>query len=444
MDSWTLARPATRSALRTFALLATGQFVSMVGSQLSAFAMGVWVYQRTGRLLDFALLTMLALLPAIFAAPIGGALTDRFDRRRVMLLADLGAAAAIGLLALQLWLGSLALWQILVVVTVGSLAAAVQRPAYLAAVAQLVPKPFLPQANAIANLGTGVGTLLGPLAGGVLIAALGLPGVVALDMATFLVAVGTLLFIRFPDRLFRRQEESFRRALLGGWRFIARRRPMVVMILFYLPVNYLLAAAMVLVTPLALGVGSPATLGVVTAAGGVGAAVGALVMVVWGGTRRLAHGMVGFTLPVGLGTVLMGVRPSPMTIAAGLFVYWVSLSILNAHWIAIIQLKVGQDLQGRVLAINQMLAAAMMPLGFVTIPLLVDHVVAPAVGRGSAEAVLLVVAGLFLAAWSVAGLAYRPLRLMEDGLPDAMAGPRIADDLDELQREVDTRLVATR
>ena len=439
-----LDRPETRRDLRAFGVVATGQFVSMVGSQLSSFALGVWVYQRTGRLFDFAMITMLALVPAVFAAPIGGAITDRFDRRRVMLFSDLTAACAMAALVVQLWLGDLQLWQVMVVVTVGSLATAVQRPAYLAAIAQLVPKPYLPQANALANLGTGIGTLLGPLAGGVLITTLGLPGVVALDVVGFVVAVSTLLLVRFPNRLFRRREETFRRALAGGWRFIARRRAMIVMIIFYVPVNYLLAVAMVLVTPLVLSFGSATTLGVVTGIGGLGAAVGALAMVVWGGTRRLAVGMIGFTVPVGLGTMLMGIRPGPELVAAGLFIYWASLSILNAHWVSILQVKVVQDLQGRVLAVNQMLATAMMPLGFVTAPWIAERVVDPLLAGGPERAVaaLLVGAGGLLVLWSLAGLAYRPLRRLEDDLPDGVAGPEIADDLDALQREVDARTAA--
>lgn len=436
-----LSRAETRRNLRSFGLLAGGQFVSMVGSQLSSFALGVWVYQETGRLLDFAMITMLALVPAVFAAPVGGAITDRFDRRRVMLLSDLTAAVAMALIVVQLWLGELRIWQVMLVATVGSLATAVQRPAYLAAIAQLVPKPYLPQANALANLGTGIGTLLGPLAGGVLVTALGLPGVVALDVLGFVVAVGTMLAVRLPNRLFRRREETFLRALSGGWRFIHRRRAMKLMIVFYVPVNYLLAVGSVLVTPLVLGFGTATTLGVVTGVGGLGAAVGALVMVVWGGTRRLAVGMIGFTAPVGLGMVLMGIRPGPALVATGLFLYWAALSILNAHWISIIQVKVVQDLQGRVLAVNQMLAAAMMPLGFVTAPAIAERIVEPLLGGGANQAVaaLLVGAGVVLVLWSLAGLAYRPLRRLEDDLPDAVAGPEIADDLDALQREVDAR-----
>jgi hypothetical protein len=245
----------------------------------------------------------------------------------------------------------------------------------------------------------------------------------------------TLLVVRFPRRLFRRRDESFGAALTGGWRFIARRRPFALMIGYFVPVNYLSAVTLVLITPLVLGFGSPVTLGVVTAVGGLGAVVGSLMMVAWGGTRRRADGMIGFVSLVGAGTLLLGVHPATGPVAAGLFLWWAATSILNAHWLAILQVKVGLELQGRVLAVNQMLATAMMPLGFVS---------APALARLIDPGAVLVGSGALLVAWGVLGLRYRPLRHLEDSLPDAVAGPEIAEDLDELQAEIDARLAPDR
>jgi hypothetical protein len=289
------------------------------------------------------------------------------------------------------------------------------------------------QANALAQLGTGLGTLIAPLAGGVLVVLIGLPGVILIDMATFLVGVVTLLAVRFPARLFRKRDESFRSAFAGGWRFIARRRPFIVMTLYFVPVNYFGAITLVLVAPLVLDIASPVALGAVTAAGGLGAALGSLAMIAWGGTEKRAHGMVGFVIAGGLGTLLIGLGPSLVVVATGLFLWWAATSVVNAHWMAIIQVKVGPHLQGRVLAVNQMLAAAMMPLGFVTAPPLAER----ALGAGP----LLVGAGAALLAWGVLGLCYRPLRDLEDDLPDAVAGAEIADDLDEVQAQVDALLV---
>ncbi|MFJ8431194.1 amino acid adenylation domain-containing protein [Kitasatospora sp. NPDC094019] len=444
-----------RRDLRNFYLLAAGQTVSLIGSALTSFALGVWAYQRSGRVLDYALISMLAMLPAIVAGPLGGAVADRVDRRRVMLACDAVSATATVSLVAALWRGGLGLGQVGLIVGVMSLVTAFRRPAYLAAVAQLVPKPYLVQANGLANLGAGLGTLIAPLAGGALIGLVGLPWVVAADVASFLVGLAALLWVRFPDRLFRRQEESFARTVVGGWRFLARRRPLLVMIVFFMVENYLGTLAVTLTVPGVLAFSGTAAVGVVTAVGGAGAVAGSLIVALWGGTARRATGMVGFVGGVGLGVVLVGLRPSVTLAAVGALVWWASMSILNAHWLAIIQLKVGPDLQGRVLATNQMLAVAMTPLAFLTAPPLAELFAGPldpggalagSVGRvlgtgpGRGTGLLLVTCGVLLIGWAVLGLCYRPLRFMEDELPDAVAGAEIAEDLDALQAAADRAL----
>ncbi|MEK2495430.1 amino acid adenylation domain-containing protein [Kitasatospora purpeofusca] len=444
-----------RRDLRDFYLVAAGQTVSLIGSALTSFALGVWAYQRSGRVADYALISMLAMLPAIVAGPLGGAVADRIDRRRVMLACDAVSATATVSLVAALWSGSLALWQVGLIVGVMSLVTAFRRPAYLAAVAQLVPKPYLVQANGLANLGAGLGTLIAPLAGGALIGLVGLPWVVAVDVASFLVGLAALLRVRFPDRLFRRREESFARTVVGGWRFLARRRPLLVMIVFFMVENYLGTLAVTLTVPSVLSFSGTTAVGVVTAVGGAGAVAGSLLVALWGGTARRATGMVGFVGGVGLGVVLVGLRPSVTLAAVGALVWWASMSILNAHWLAIIQLKVGPDLQGRVLATNQMLAVAMTPLAFLTAPPLAERFsglldrggsLAGTVGRvlgtgpGRGTGLLLVTCGVLLIGWAVLGLSYRPLRYMEDGLPDAVAGAEIAEDLDALQAAADRAL----
>ncbi|GHJ42782.1 hypothetical protein Cs7R123_01240 [Catellatospora sp. TT07R-123] len=449
-----------RHDLRAFYIVAFGQTVSLVGSAIGSFALGVWAYQRSGRTFDYALVTMLALLPTIALLPVGGALADRLDRRRIMLACDGLSACVMLLLAVLLWRDQLSLAVVALAAGLGSTITAFHRPAWLAAVAQLVPKPYLTQANALAQLGTGVGMLLAPLAGGALIVAVGLPAVIGIDVVSFAVGLLTLLAVRFPDRLFRRRDETFPQALLGGWRFLVRRRPLMIMIGYFVLVNYLFTVALVVSTPMVLAWGDAGTLGLVTAFSGGGAALGSLVMLAWGGTRRRATGMVGFVIGMGLGVALTGLRPSVVLICAGAVLWWGCLSILNAHWMAMIQLKVGLELQGRVLAANQMMAVAMTPLAFVTAPLIADRVFAPllapggalagsvgtvlGVGPGRGMGLLLVAAGLALMVLGAAGLRYRPLARMEDALPNAVTGAEIPDDLDGVQQEADRALAGQR
>ncbi|MGW2089589.1 non-ribosomal peptide synthetase/MFS transporter [Streptomyces sp. NPDC001880] len=441
-----------RRDLRRFGLFALGQTASMTGSALTSFGLGVWVFQKTHQVSSYSLVTMLAMLPAFLAAPLGGAATDRWDRRRVLL----GCAAVYGVtlsgLVAAAATGTLQVWEVAVFAALTSLTAAFQRPAYLASVAQLVPKPYLAQANGVVQLGTALSTLIAPVLGGALISLAGLAGVVWLDLVAVLAGGAVLLVIRFPDRLFRRRREGFLPAITGGWRFLARRPPMVAMVLFFIVVNYVTATTTVLTAPLVLSTSSPAVLGTVTAAGGLGAAVGGLAMAFWGGTRRRADGMIGMTIGMGLATALIGLRPEPVLMGVGLFLWWMCNAVLNAHWLAILQAKVGLELQGRVVATNQMLATGLMPLGFLLTPVLLHHLFDPLVGHapflqivggtgpGRGMGLLMITGGLLLAVWGFLGLRYRPLRHIESRLPDVSTAGVVADDLDTLQDEADALL----
>lgn len=428
--------PPARTGLRPFYTVAAGQFASAVGNALSSFALGVWAYQSSGRILDLALIVMLSQIPTVLLTPFGGALADRIDRRKIMLACDAVSGAAMGALVLLLATGGLALWNVCLIVGVTSVVTAFQSPAYLAAIAQLVPKPYLPQANAVANLGFGIGSVVAPLAGGALIGLFGLSAVVGIDVATFAIGVITLLMVRFPDRLFRRQEETFRAALTGGWRFLINRRPLLKMALYFAVVNFCTALMWVLITPVVLGLGSSAALGAVTAVGGLGAAVGTGIVLVWGGTRRRATGMIGFVVGSGIGVLIMGVWPALWLVGAGLFVRLACMSIGNAHWLSIIQVKVGPELQGRVLAVNVMLATAMQPIGFLTAGPLADWAQPYTSGAGRGAAAVLFASGVLLVVWGLLGLRHRPLHHLEDLVPDAAPPPEAAADLDAIQDRV--------
>lgn len=444
------------AGLRSFYLLAGGQLAALVGSSLTSFALGFWAFQESGRTSDYALVVMLALVPQALLSPLGGAVADRFERRKVMMTAHLVSAHTMVALVLLVATDALALWNVSLIVLATSVAIAFHQPAYLAAIAQLVPKPYLPQANAIAQMGVSVSQLVAPLAGGALIAVFGLGPVIGLNIAAFLIGVVTLLAVRLPNRMFRRMEESFRSSITGGWRFLIRRRPLLIMIGFFMVVNFFTAIMWVSIAPMVLPIAGSTALGVVTAVGWAGAVLGGLAIVPWGGTRRRTLGMITFVVGSGVGMVLMGAYASTVVIAIGLAIRLASMAVVNAHWLALIQVKVGHELQGRVLATNMMLVLIMQPLGFLLAGPLVDNVLEPmlreggvlagtvgqviGVGPGRGMALLVIISGLVLTAWGVLGLLHRPLRLLEDELPDAVPGAEIDDDLDRVQAEADRQL----
>lgn len=78
--------------MKTFFIIWTGQLVSMLGTNLTSFGLGVWIYEQTGRATPFAMTALFATLPGLFLSPIAGVFADRYNRRKLMILADTGGS----------------------------------------------------------------------------------------------------------------------------------------------------------------------------------------------------------------------------------------------------------------------------------------------------------------------------------------------------------------
>ncbi|OLE30917.1 MAG: hypothetical protein AUG44_00045 [Actinobacteria bacterium 13_1_20CM_3_71_11] len=422
-----LSPPATPppARLSTFGVVTLGQLISLIGTGLTTFALGVWTYQRTGAVTAFAAIAAFGILPAVLTAPLAGAVADRFDRRTVMIWCDITGLAASAAAAGLLWSHTLALWHLYAMVAITSAATTFRQPAYLAAVAQLTPKRYLGQANGVVGLGTASGAMVAQVLGGILVVAVGLGGVVWLDVVTYAAALATLLAVRFPDLGFVRRDGPLLREVAAGWRFLAERRGLLALCFFFAIANALGGVVVVLVTPLVLAYGSPAALGGVLAAQGAGLLAGSALMAVWGGTRRRAAGMIGSVALFAVSAIVIGAYPAVAFPAVGMFGIGVCAALINAHWLALVQLKVGHDLLGRILATALMLARVAMPVGYLATGPLVDRILTPALhrpgvprdlvdtllgaGPGRAMALTVVLTGFVALLWTIAGYRYQPV-----------------------------------
>jgi len=432
---------AARGGLRTFFIIWAGQLLSLVGSGMTSFALGVWVFQRTGSATQFAVIALAATLPAVLVSPVAGALVDRWDRRRVMILADTFAALATLVVAALLWAGRLEVWHILIVAALGSTFGAFQGPAYLASVTLLVPKEHFGRASGLAQMARAAAHVLSPLGAGVLMVAIGVHGVILIDFATFLFAVGTLLAVRIPRPAVSEAGAAARGSIWSesaeGWRYIRVRAGLLGMLVLFAALNFILGMVNALSVPMLLSFTSPERLGVIVSVSGVGMLVGSAVMGAWGGPRRQIHGVLGFMAVVGLALALVGLRPSEPLVAAALFGALLCVPVVNGSSQAIWQRKVAPDLQGRVFATRGMFAMAAMPLAYLLSGPLADHVFIPlldeggrlaptALGRllgtgpGRGIGLMFVLAGLLVVAVSLGAYLYRPLRRVESELPDAV------------------------
>ena len=194
-----LNQTPTSGSMRVFTFLWLGQLASFIGSALTNFALGVWVYQRSESVTLFALISLSGTLPGILISPIAGVLIDRWNRRQVMLIANLGACLGTLAIATLLFVGQLKIWHLYLFTATNSTWSAFQLPAYAAATTLLVPKQHLGRASGLIHLGQSIARLIAPILAGVLIVVIKIQGILQLSFATFLFAVLTLLIVQFPE-----------------------------------------------------------------------------------------------------------------------------------------------------------------------------------------------------------------------------------------------------
>ena len=430
----------TSRGMTTFILVAIGQIVSVTGSSLTGFALGAWVYQDTRSTTLFSLILLFTVLPSLLFAPLAGALVDRWDRRKVMIAADSGAAVCTGLLLALIYTGRLEIWLIYLIMGFNSLFRALQVPAYMASVSLLVPKEQLGRANGIIQLEATSSYLLSPILAGWLLDQVGIVGVMGIDLVTFLFAVGIVLAVRFPSPVAKQKDvstgSSLWKDMAVGWQFISARPGFLgLMVLFGLG-NYANLMTDTLMPPMLLEFTTPTVLGSVLSTGGLGMLVGTLLMSAWGGPKKRIYGVLIFKMLAGLGIMGIGLFQSIPLVAFATFFYFLPFPIVNGSDQAIWQSKVPPEIQGRVFSIRRMLARSMIPLAYLTAGPLSDKVFKPllsengalvsslghllGVGPGRGIGLLITLMGAFIVILTLA-TAFNPrVRNIEDELPDAV------------------------
>ncbi|MEM6794958.1 MAG: MFS transporter [Acidobacteriota bacterium] len=414
--------------LKTFGAVWLAEMVSAFGTQLTGFALGVWALRETGSVTWFAAFTLAASAPRLLLAPLAGALVDRHDRRRVLLFGHLGAGACSLALAALFALGGESLSRVLALVALASLASAGQYPAFQAATTTLVPRAQLARANGLVHFGFSAGYILAPLVAGLAMADLGLAGILALDALTFSAAIGLLMAVRVPRPQSRRRPARF--DLAFGWRYLRRRPPLMALLALFASLNFCLAMAQMLLTPLALSVGDERTLGLVLGQAGLGMLLGSLAMVLWGGSERHVALIGWLALAQGALLALTAFAVEAPWLAAGALLTFSLRPMLAASSSALWQRHVEPDVQGRVFATRSACVQGALPLAYVSAGPLADgllepwmapgalgaRLLGPWLGSGPGRGVALLLVALGIAIAVLAALACRrggPLRALE-------------------------------
>jgi len=429
------------NGIRTFVIIWLGQMVSLIGTAMTRFALLIWTYQQTEQATAVALLGFFSFVPFVLVSPLAGIVVDRYDRRWVMILADMGAGLmTIGLLILHQQ-DALQIWHLYLAQAVASFFEAFQVPAYTAVTSTLVDKVQYGRINGMRSTANAAADIIAPLSAGLLVTLIGIGGVMVVDVATFCVAMLTLFVVHLPrsDKPVAAEEsELFWQELTAGLRFITTRRGLLGLLFTYTGINLFAALTYFAILPpliLARSGGSQLALASVQGVLGGAALVGGLVMSLWGGPRRKIHGALGFTaVSFLLGDFLFGVgRSLPIwLLAAAVSSFFIPLLI--GSYRAIWQVKVPLAMQGRVFAVQGAVQTAMMPVGYLLAGPLADRLLEPAMmpngalagalgwlvgtGPGAGMGLMFVGTAVLGSLMSLSGYLLPDVREVETRLPD--------------------------
>lgn len=432
------ASPRGISGMRGFLLVWIGQLVSVLASGMSGFALTLFVYRETGSATAMGLMQVAYLLPFLLMTPLAGVLVDRGDRRLMMALSDLVAAVGtVGVLALSA-LGRLEVWHLYAAAALNGIGNTFQWPAYSAAISMMVPKEQYGRADGLMSLMESGPGILAPLLAGALLPLLGLSGILAIDLATFLLALGALalVFVPNPPRTQAQEAEKAKPSLLKeagfGFAYIFKRPGLLGLQLVFLAVNLFSSIGFTLLAPLVLARTGQDSLALasVQSAAALGAVGGGIVMSLWGGFKRRIHGVVlgcfsiGFFGAFGFGLVATLPLWIAMSVLGALFG-----PIANASSQAIWQSRVPPEFQGRVFSSRRLISWFTTPIAPLAAGLLADLAFEPLMsgarppvlftaivgsGPGAGMSLILVLCGLLTAAVSLVPLFQPKIRALDD------------------------------
>lgn len=377
--------------LRDFYILWSTQSISQLGSSITAFALTLWLYEKTGSALSTAALTICTYAPYVLMSIFAGALTDRLDKKKTMLVCDLIAAICTLTIFVLYKTDSLAIWLLYAVNVFSGLMNTVQQPASEVTMTLIVPKDRYQKISGLQNLSRSLVSVLNPLIAAALYSLAGLDIVIAVDLISFVIAFAALAgFIKVPCIAEKTKEGTLKLAR-EGLAFL-KRTPMVLTLLLFMSGVNLIASAFNATLPgyvIPNPRGGSAMYGVVTSAAGVAMIAGSLLVSFMPKPKDRVR-VVFITMLISLGSenFILAFSREPALWIISQVIGWILVPVMSTNLEVILRNVVPVDLQGRVYACRNTFQFFTIPIGLFLGGLMVDQVCEPFMAVHSYSGVL--------------------------------------------------------
>ena len=378
--------------IKDYLILWLTQTLSALGSGMTGYALVIWSYGQEGSALRTALLMVCSYAPYVLCSVFAGALSDRWNKKRTMLVCDALAAASTVVVWALIRANCLQIWHLYVINAFSGLMNTVQQPASEVATTALLPEKYYQRVGGLSYLSSSVNGILKPILATAFLGLFGLDAVMLFDLTTFAVAfVALALFIRIPETPKPNKAASLLSEAKQGLLWLKQNAGILHLILFLAAIN-LVASMYDAAFPammLSRQGGSEQVMGTVNAVIGLSTLLGSLLATAMKPPKSRVK-VIMATLFVSMGTenLLLALGRSTPVWCIGGFLGWFLIPLMNANLNAILRLRIPIELQGRVWAARNSLQFFTIPVGFFLGGLLVDEVFEPLMARQAPQSLL--------------------------------------------------------
>lgn len=388
----------TMRETRTFLLLWVTQSFSGLGSAMTAYALVIWSYTQNGSALMTALLMVSSYAPYVLLSIFAGALSDRWNKKAVMLICDFAAALTTVIMLILLKSGSLRIWHLYLINAVNGLMNTVQQPASEVATTKLLPRRYYQRVGGLRYFASSLNSVMTPVIATAVLGIAGIGAVFAFDLLTFAVAFMTLAFgIRIPkDESKAEGKESLLVSSRQGIAYLKQERGIFSLILFLAAINLIASVYNAALPAMLLSRegGGESVLGLVNGVIGatmlVGSVIASLVKPPKSRVKVICN-----TLLFSMSTenFLLAFGKTPLVWCVGGFLGFIFIPLMNTNLDAIMRLHIPEHMQGRVYSVRNSLQFFTIPIGYFLGGFLVDSVFEPFLERQDRGGILVKVFG---------------------------------------------------
>lgn len=364
--------------MKNFYKLWLGELISNIGSGMTAFALSVYVYEKTGSVSYVSFITLLSFMPSIILSPIGGLLADRYDRRLLMIIGDLFSGLGLIYILWNIQAGEKSIAPIFVGITFSSIFTSLLEPSYRATLTDILEEENYAKASGLIQAAGSAKYLISPVIAGVILSVADIRIILLLDILTFITTCLMIFLVRksMNSETQNYKKDSFK-GLLEGLFIIKENRGVYSLVIIMFFVCFFMGFIQILIRPMILALSSVKTAGMMESLCAAGLLIGSLWIGIAGIKKNYSEILAVACFFCGIFMSMTGVNENLAIIGISTFLFFSTLPFMNSCADVLVRVSVPNELQGRVWGLISLITQMGTVTAYIISGIMADYIFEP-------------------------------------------------------------------